>query len=83
MSLSKGFQASATPSVYVVCYSPPPQDLPESLDDLLLPLSQDTAADMFVIGTQESTASRWAWHSPQLHHMLLLLYMCADVSGKC
>lgn len=38
--------------------SPSIQDLPDSLDDLLLPLSQDTAADMFVLGTQESTPLR-------------------------
>ena len=35
------------------------QLLPDSLDDLLLPLSQETAADLFVIGTQESTPSRF------------------------
>lgn len=36
------------------------QDLPSCIDDLLLPLSHDTAADMYVIGTQESTPSRSA-----------------------
>ena len=34
------------------------QLLPDCLDDLLLPLSHHTAADMFVIGTQESTPSK-------------------------
>ena len=34
------------------------QELPESLDDLLLPLSHEVAADMYVIGTQESSPSR-------------------------
>ena len=34
------------------------QDLPACIDDLLLPLSHDIAADMYIIGTQESTPSR-------------------------
>lgn len=37
------------------------QDLPPCLDDLLLPTSHEQAADVYVIGTQESTSSRWAW----------------------
>lgn len=37
------------------------QELPSTLDDLLLPLTQDMAADMFVIGTQESTPARREW----------------------
>lgn len=38
-----------------------PQELPTNLDDLLLPLNHDTAADMFIIGTQESTPFRKEW----------------------
>ena len=34
------------------------QDLPPCLDDLLLPTSHEQAADVYVIGTQESTSSR-------------------------
>jgi len=37
------------------------QELPNSLDELLLPLNYDVAADMYVIGTQESTPSRKEW----------------------
>ena len=64
----------------------PYQDLPDSLDDLLLPLSQDTAADMFVLGTQESTSSRyiqciiWARNSFNLH---ALKYVCTIVGHTC
>ena len=34
------------------------QVLPTCLDDFLLPVSHQTAADLFAIGTQESTPSR-------------------------
>ena len=48
------------PIIIIMCsLSQQLQLLPDSLDDLLLPLSQEVAADMFVIGTQESTPSRY------------------------
>ena len=55
--------------------SPPAcQELPESLDDLLLPLAHDVAADMYVIGTQESTPSRQVL---QLYMSICTMYcMC-------
>lgn len=37
------------------------KELPGSLEDLLLPLHQNVAADMFVVGTQESSTSRKDW----------------------
>ena len=37
------------------------QELPNSLEDLLLPTDHKVAADMYVIGTQESTPSRKEW----------------------
>ena len=41
-----------------MCFVPSFQELPESLNDFLLPLTQSTAADLYVIATQESTANR-------------------------
>lgn len=72
--------------------------LPSCLDDFLLPTSQETAADLYAIGTQESTPNRMDWelliqqtlgpthvmiHSVALGMLYLCVFLRRDLMWYC
>lgn len=74
------------------------QGLPDSLDQFLLPTSQELVSDLYVVGTQESTSQRREWevllqqtlgpshllvHSASLGELYLLMFLRRDLIWYC
>lgn len=74
------------------------QIVPESVDDFLLPASQEMVSEVYVIGTQETTGQRKEWevllqqtlgpshlliHSASLGELCLLLFLRRDLIWFC
>ena len=83
----------------ILFFSPPPlQALPDSLDQFLLPLSQEKVSELYVVGTQESTGQRREWevlvqqtlgpshllvHSASLGELYLLMFLRRELIWFC
>ena len=76
----------------------PVQDLPDSLDDLLLPGSHEVVSELYVVGTQESTSHQREWavllqqtlgpthvfiHSASLGQLYLFVFLRRDLIWYC